>query len=159
MREDGTVALPGGAPLAHDETLAGRLTGRPGLVLLDVDGTLAPLAPRPEDARVPPETLAVVEALVAAQVDERGVLLLSRFTGAAEEIEGAVLINPFNIDGFVSAIRTALDMPAEERRRRMRRMRRRLQNNTIFDWMDAILARCSDIVSAQVRPVPLRIEV
>ena len=47
--------LAGGAPLAHNETLAGRLAGRPALVLLDVDGTLAPLAPRPEDARVPDE--------------------------------------------------------------------------------------------------------
>jgi alpha,alpha-trehalose-phosphate synthase [UDP-forming] len=89
----------------------------------------------------------VAKEFVAAQVDERGVLLLSRFTGAAEEIEGAVLINPFNLDGFVSAIRSALDMPAEERRRRMRRMRRRLQTNTIFDWLDAILARSSDIMA------------
>lgn len=80
---------------------------------------------------------------------ERGVLLLSRFAGAAEEIEGAVLINPFNVDGFVSAIRLALDMPAEERRRRMRRMRRWLQNNTIFDWLDAILARSADIMQSQ----------
>jgi trehalose 6-phosphate synthase len=90
----------------------------------------------------------VAKEFVASQVDERGVLLLSRFAGAAEEIEGAVLLNPFNVDGFVSAIRSALDMPAEERRRRMRRMRRRLQNNTIFDWLDAILGRCSDIMSA-----------
>ena len=89
----------------------------------------------------------VAKEFVAAQVDERGVLLLSRFTGAAEEIEGAVLINPFNVDGFVSAIRTAIDMPAEERRRRMRRMRRRLENNTIFDWMDAILSRCADLMA------------
>lgn len=89
----------------------------------------------------------VAKEFVAAQVDERGVLLLSRFTGAAEEIEDAVLINPFNLDGFVSAIRTALDMPAEERTRRMRRMRRRLQNNTIFDWLDNIFARCAEIMS------------
>ncbi|MEX2180176.1 MAG: trehalose-6-phosphate synthase [Gemmatimonadaceae bacterium] len=89
----------------------------------------------------------VAKEFVAAQVDERGVLLLSRFTGAAEEIEGAVLINPFNIDGFVSAMRTALDMPAEERRRRMHRMRRHLRTNTIFDWLDGILARCGDMIA------------
>jgi trehalose-6-phosphate synthase len=94
----------------------------------------------------------VAKEFVAAQHDERGVLLLSRFAGAAEEIEGAVLINPFNIDGFVSAIRTALDMPLEERKRRMRRMRRRLQNNTIFDWLDAILARCGDIMGTHPPP-------
>jgi alpha,alpha-trehalose-phosphate synthase [UDP-forming] len=95
----------------------------------------------------------VAKEFVAAQVDERGVLLLSRFTGAAEEIEGAVLINPFNVDGFAAAIRTALEMPMEERRRRMRRMRRRLQNNTIFDWLDSILARCADIMSTR-SPAP-----
>src|SRR5204863_7557073 len=80
----------------------------------------------------------VAKEFVACQVEERGVLLLSRFTGSAEEIEGAVLINPFNVDGFVAAIRTALEMPAEERRRRMHRMRRQLKHSTIFDWLDGI---------------------
>ena len=76
-------------------------------------------------------------------------LLLSRFTGSAEEIDGAVLINPFNIDGFVSAIRTALEMSPEERRRRMHRMRRQLHNSTIFDWLDSILSRATEIMSVQ----------
>ena len=91
----------------------------------------------------------VAKEFVASQLDERGVLLLSRFTGASEEIDDALLINPFNIDGFVSAIRVALEMPAVERNRRMRRMRRRLQNNTIFDWLEAILARCVDVMSTR----------
>jgi trehalose-6-phosphate synthase len=91
----------------------------------------------------------VAKEFVACQVDERGVLLLSRFTGSAEEIEGAVLINPFNLDGFVAAIRTALELPAEERRRRMRRMRRQLSNSTIFDWLDSILGRASEIMERQ----------
>ena len=91
----------------------------------------------------------VAKEFVAAQEDERGVLLLSRFTGAAEDNDGAILINPFNIDGFVSAIVTALEMPMAERRRRMRRMRRRLENNTIFDWLDSVLSRCSDIMSIE----------
>lgn len=91
----------------------------------------------------------VTKEFIASQVDERGVLLLSRFTGAADEIDGAVLINPFNVDGFVSALRSALEMPAEERRNRMRRMRRRLRNNTIFDWLESILARGTDIMTRQ----------
>jgi trehalose-phosphatase len=45
--------------------LAARLVGRPGVFLLDVDGTLAPIAPRPEDARVPDDTLAAVARLAA----------------------------------------------------------------------------------------------
>ena len=91
----------------------------------------------------------VAKEFVACQVDERGVLLLSRFTGSAEEIEGAYLINPFNVDGFVSAIRAALDMTPDERRRRMRRMRRQLHNSTIFDWLDSILARATAIMAQQ----------
>jgi len=79
----------------------------------------------------------VAKEFVACQLDERGVLLLSRFTGSAEEIDGAVLINPFNIDGFVEAIRAALEMSPEERRRRMHRMRRHLFHSTIFDWLDS----------------------
>jgi alpha,alpha-trehalose-phosphate synthase [UDP-forming] len=91
----------------------------------------------------------VAKEFVACQLDERGVLLLSRFTGSAEEIEGAVLINPFNIDGFVAAIRTALEMPMDERKRRMKKMRKQLRDSTIFDWLDSILARSSEIMAEQ----------
>lgn len=90
----------------------------------------------------------VAKEFVACQLEERGVLILSRFTGSAEEIDGAVLINPFNVDGFVEAIRTALAMSPEERRRRMHRMRRQLFHSTIFDWLDSILARATRIMSA-----------
>jgi alpha,alpha-trehalose-phosphate synthase [UDP-forming] len=96
----------------------------------------------------------VAKEFIASQVDERGVLLLSRFAGAAEDIDGALLLNPFNVDGFVSALRSALEMPASERRRRMRRMRRRLAHNTIFDWLESILARGADIMNQQTQPGP-----
>ena len=91
----------------------------------------------------------VAKEFVASQTDERGVLVLSRFTGAAEAIEGAVLINPFNVDGFVAGIRKALDMSPEERRRRMQRMRVQLHDNTIFDWLTAILSRASELMDAR----------
>jgi trehalose 6-phosphate synthase len=90
----------------------------------------------------------VAKEFVACQLDERGVLILSRFAGSAEEIDGAILINPFNVDGFVEAIRTAIDMSSDERRRRMHRMRRRLYNATIFDWMDSIIERASRIMDS-----------
>jgi trehalose 6-phosphate synthase len=91
----------------------------------------------------------VAKEFVACQLDERGVLILSRFTGSAEEIDGAVLINPFNIDGFMAAIRASLEMPLEERRRRMHRMRRQLHHSTIFDWLDSILERATSIMGTQ----------
>lgn len=89
----------------------------------------------------------VAKEFVACQVDEHGVLVLSRFTGAAEEIEGAVLINPFNVGGFADGIRAALEMEPAERRRRMRSMRFQLRRSTIFDWLDAILARCAELMN------------
>ena len=88
----------------------------------------------------------VAKEFIACQVDERGVLVLSRFTGAAEEVDGAVLINPFNVDGFVNGIRSALEMQAEERRARMHRMREQLRGSTIFDWLDAILSSASSLM-------------
>jgi trehalose 6-phosphate synthase len=89
----------------------------------------------------------VAKEFVACQIEEHGVLVLSRFTGAAEEIEGAVLINPFNVDGFVSGLRTALEMSAEERHQRMHAMRAQLHRSTIFDWLDAILARVDELAA------------
>jgi len=95
----------------------------------------------------------VAKEFVACQIDESGVLILSRFTGSAEEIEGAMLINPFNVDGFADAIRTALAMSPEERRRRMHRMRRQLNNSTIFDWLGSILGRATEIMGVPAKAV------
>jgi len=88
----------------------------------------------------------VAKEFIASQVDDRGVLVLSRFTGAAEEIDDAVLVNPFNLDGFAQSIRMALAMAPDERRRRMRRMRAHLKRATIFDWLDSILLRSTEIM-------------
>ena len=96
----------------------------------------------------------VAKEFIACQVDERGVLVLSRFAGAAEEIEGAVLINPFNVDGFARGIRDALAMPDEERHRRMRAMREQLQGATIFGWLDDILSRVETLIDAGPAPSP-----
>ena len=93
----------------------------------------------------------VAKEFVACQLDERGVLVLSRFTGAAEEIDGALLINPFNLDGFAGCVRTALEMSREERRRRVHRMRVQLHQATIFDWLDGILTRAAEIMGEQAR--------
>jgi trehalose 6-phosphate synthase len=93
----------------------------------------------------------VAKEFIGCQVDERGVLVLSRFTGAAEEIDGALLINPFNLDGFASCIQTAVEMGRDERRRRIRRMRAQLRQATIFDWLEGILARSAEIMEEQAR--------
>ncbi len=89
----------------------------------------------------------VAKEFIACQVDERGVLVLSRFAGASEEIEGALLINPFDVDGFVAGLKQALDMPAGERRRRIHAMREQLFSATIFDWLAAILERVDSLAT------------
>ena len=85
----------------------------------------------------------VAKEFIACQTDERGMLILSRFAGAAEEIDGAILINPFNTEGVAEGIRRALAVDRAERTQRMQRMRSKLRESTIFDWLESILARAS----------------
>jgi trehalose 6-phosphate synthase len=96
----------------------------------------------------------VAKEFVACQLDERGVLVLSRFTGAAEEIEGVVLINPFNVDGMAAAIRSALAMPVAERQRRMGAMRRRLRQATVFDWLNGVTSRVASMAGVPSADIP-----
>ena len=65
----------------------------------------------------------VAKEFVASRADEDGVLVLSQFTGAARELPDALLVNPFAPHEIADAMKQALDMPADERARRMRRMR------------------------------------
>lgn len=85
----------------------------------------------------------VAKEYVASRIDEDGVLILSQFTGAAQELPEAVLVNPYARDQLAEATRTALEMPQEERRRRMRLMRRTVQGNSILRWETEILAEMS----------------
>ena len=66
----------------------------------------------------------VAKEFVAARDDEQGVLILSRFTGAARELRDAVLVNPYDIERTADAIRYALEMEPEERTARMQRLRK-----------------------------------
>jgi len=76
----------------------------------------------------------VAKEYVASRVDGGGVLVLSEFAGAADELTQAVRVNPHDIEGLKDAVMTAIDMPAEERRRRMRALRRRVRDNDVAAW-------------------------
>ena len=82
----------------------------------------------------------VAKEFVAACTDERGVLVLSEFTGAADELTSALLINPHDIDGLKDAIIRAATMPPREARARMRRLRRRVLTDDVAAWSAAFLA-------------------
>src|SRR5262249_9947066 len=77
----------------------------------------------------------VAKEYVAAQNPaDPGVLVLSRFAGAASELDDALLVNPFDMDQMAGEIGRALAMPLDERRRRWERMMEALQRNPLASW-------------------------
>jgi trehalose 6-phosphate synthase len=83
----------------------------------------------------------VAKEFVAAQDPKKpGVLILSRFAGAAHELDGALLVNPYDIESTSAAIRRALEMPMEERRERWESMMSRLRTNGVERWCRDFLA-------------------
>jgi len=78
----------------------------------------------------------VAKEYVASQTDETGALLLSIFAGASAELPEALPINPYDPEQFAIAVRDALNLPEEERRRRMGAMRG--SQRSIFDWMGEV---------------------
>jgi len=83
----------------------------------------------------------VAKEFCAAQVDERGVLLLSEFAGASPELRhGAMLVNPNDFVGVANAIREACQMPSEEKVSRMRLLREIVKNHNIHRWTSSFLS-------------------
>jgi trehalose 6-phosphate synthase len=82
----------------------------------------------------------VAKEYCACSIEEDCVLILSEFAGAAAQLQGgALLVNPYDIEGVADAIRLAFNMPKEERRGRMRRMRRAIRKQEIYWWADSFL--------------------
>jgi trehalose 6-phosphate synthase len=81
----------------------------------------------------------VAKEFVAAREDEDGVLVLSALAGAAQELHDALIINPYEVEGFADALLTAIDMAPGERQARMRAMRRVVAGRDVFGWASDIL--------------------
>ncbi len=81
----------------------------------------------------------VAKEFVAARDDEDGVLVLSELAGAAQELQDALIINPYDVDGFADALARAIEMPRDERRGRMRAQRRVVAGRNVFGWASDIL--------------------
>jgi trehalose 6-phosphate synthase len=82
----------------------------------------------------------VSKEFVASRSDERGALILSRFTGAARELTDALQINPFSPDEVADAMERALSMNEEEQTRRMRRMRAAVDEYNVYRWAGKFLS-------------------
>jgi len=82
----------------------------------------------------------VSKEYVASQSGEDGALVLSEFAGAAAELDGALIVNPYDVEAVADTIRRALTMPEGERRSRMQRLKRRVMDHDVHAWATAFLA-------------------
>src|SRR5271166_5082809 len=94
----------------------------------------------------------VAKEYIAAQNEEDpGVLILSKFAGAAEELEEAMIVNPYNIDDMANAMQTALRMPVEERKERHAALLSRIKTHDVAFWrrsfLDVLNSRVPEAVS------------
>jgi len=81
----------------------------------------------------------VAKEFIAARDDERGVLILSEFTGAARELPESLIVNPYDADQCAAALHLALSMQGEEQRDRMRLMRGLVAEFNVFRWAGRML--------------------
>ena len=87
----------------------------------------------------------VAKEFLAARRDERGVLILSQFTGAARELRDALLVNPYDIDQTAEAIRAALEMEPEDKQLRMQRMRKYIKEHNIYQWAGNLITELVEL--------------
>ena len=87
----------------------------------------------------------VAKEFVATRNDERGVLILSCFTGAARELRDALQVNPYDIDQTAEAIRAALEMQPEEKQIRMQRMRKLVREHNVYRWAGSLIGELCEV--------------
>ncbi|MGA8272057.1 MAG: trehalose-6-phosphate synthase, partial [Candidatus Sulfotelmatobacter sp.] len=87
----------------------------------------------------------VAKEFLASRRDERGVLILSQFTGAARELRDALLVNPYDIDQTAEAIRAALEMEPEDRQMRVHRMRKVIREHNIYGWAGSLVTELCEL--------------
>lgn len=82
----------------------------------------------------------VAKEFISTCSDDRGMLVLSSFTGASRELTDAILVNPYDREQFSEGIFKALSLPEEERTKRMKKMREVVSHDNIYRWAGKILA-------------------
>jgi trehalose 6-phosphate synthase/phosphatase len=102
----------------------------------------------------------VAKEYVACKQDSGGVLLLSEFAGAAEDMGEAVMVNPYDEERTAAALEAALNLSPEKRRPRMEALRQRVERNNVFAWAERFIAllrraAASRAESPTDRPPPL----
>jgi trehalose 6-phosphate synthase len=101
----------------------------------------------------------VAKEFVAAREDERGVLILSSFTGASKELSEALVVNPYDVERCADAIALAVAMPEDEQRARMHALRSIVAEFNVYAWAGRMLAdaarlRWHERIAGQLSPFP-----
>jgi trehalose 6-phosphate synthase len=81
----------------------------------------------------------VAKEFVASRNQNDGALILSRFAGASQELQGAIVVNPYDIEKSADAIKLALEMSLEEQQLRMKQMRQVIVRHNIYSWAASLL--------------------
>lgn len=76
----------------------------------------------------------VAKEYIASRSDQKGVLILSQFTGASRELKNALIVNPYNGEQTAEAIKEALEMSSSEQMKRMKRLREVIKNFNVYRW-------------------------
>jgi trehalose-6-phosphate synthase len=93
----------------------------------------------------------VAKEFVAARTDDSGVLVLSEFTGAADELDQALMVNPHDIDGLKATMERAARMPKAEQKARMAALRKVVEEHDVKRWATSFINTAKPPVSARRR--------
>ncbi len=91
----------------------------------------------------------VAKEFVASQVECKGVLICSEFAGAADQLDNALLVNPYDIESVADTLKQAIDMPEEERSQRMARLQAHIAQHNIYKWLADIFTELDRIRSSK----------
>jgi trehalose 6-phosphate synthase len=87
----------------------------------------------------------VAKEFIVSRNQNDGALILSRFAGASQELHGAMIINPYDIEQSADAIKAALEMPPEQQYQKMKQMRRMIMSHNVYSWASGILRTLASI--------------
>jgi trehalose 6-phosphate synthase len=87
----------------------------------------------------------VAKEFVASQVERKGVLICSEFAGAAEELDHALLINPYDVESVADTLKQAIEMSAPERTQHMAHLQEHISEHNIYKWLGEIFAELDRI--------------
>lgn len=136
-RINGRFAQPGVTPVEYMH----RDISKPGLVALYRRADVMMVTALRDGMNLVAQEFVLCQSEPGLSSRWRGALLLSELAGSAQVLPGALLVNPWNVDGVVEQLVTALELPTRERRRRLETMAKRVESLDSRRWAEGFLTR------------------